>query len=163
MSDEVLATVSASPTRRWAGFGMLLCLGALIIYLALGTPMQLGWKAFLIVTGILSIWMAERVRRATAESLELTETELRSTDGEVLARISDIANVERGAFSFKPSNGFLITMNTKAPSAWRPGLWWRLGKRIGIGGVAGAAQTKFMSEMLSAQVLENAQESDHTT
>ncbi len=163
MSDEVLATVQAAPARRWMAVGMLLVLGAMLIYVALTTPSDLHWRAFLLITGGAALWMGDRLRRATEHALELTETELRSTDGTVLARIDQIETVERGAFAFKPSNGFLITLHASGPRVWHPGLWWRIGRRVGVGGVVAAAQTKFMSEILSAQVAERAQLSDHTT
>lgn len=163
MTDEVLATVNASQPRRWMGVAMLVMVGGVVIYVAMATPPALSWQVFLIVTGIAAIWMAERMRRATEYRLELTETELRSTEGQVLARVSDIATVERGAFAFKPSNGFLITLKAPGDRCWRPGLWWRFGRRVGVGGVTPASQTKFMSEILSAQVMERDQEFDHTT
>lgn len=161
--DEVFATVSASQPRRWTGVGMLLIVGVVVIYVAMATPPSFSWQVFLLVIGAGAIWMAERMRRATEHKLELTETELKSSEGIVLARIEDIATVERGVFAFKPSNGFLITLKARGDRVWRPGLWWRLGRRIGIGGVTPASQTKFMSEILSAQLMQRDQESDHTT
>ncbi|WP_246139505.1 hypothetical protein [Falsiphaeobacter marinintestinus] len=161
--DEVFATVSASQARRWTGVGMLMIVGAVVIYVAMATPPAFEWQVFLIGTGLGAFWMADRMRRATEHKLELTETELKSTEGIVLARIEDIKTVERGVFAFKPSNGFLITLKTRGNRVWRPGLWWRMGRRIGIGGVTPASQTKFMSEMLAAQLMQRDQESDHTT
>lgn len=163
MTNEVLATVNASQPRRWIGVAMLVIVGVVVIYVAMATPPSIPWQVFLIVVGAGAVWMADRMRRATEHRLELTETELRSTEGLVLARLDDIEKVERGVFAFKPSNGFLVTLKSPGARAWRPGLWWRMGRRIGIGGVTPASQTKFMSEILSAQLMERDQESDHTT
>ena len=62
--------------------------------------------------------------------------------------------VDRGVFAFKPSNGFLVRTREKAGNVWAPGLWWRLGRRVGVGGMTASAEAKFMSEILSAMVLQ---------
>jgi hypothetical protein len=136
------------------GVIMLAGVGALVLYVAMSTPPSLAWQVFLVLVGVAALWMAERMRRATEQKLELTETELRCSDGQLVARIEDIENIERGAFAFKPSNGFLITLKTPGARVWQPGLWWRLGRRIGVGGVTPGSQTKFMSEIIAAQLAE---------
>ncbi|PCH74416.1 MAG: hypothetical protein COC12_03680 [Rhodobacteraceae bacterium] len=150
MQDNVLTVVEASSVRRWMGVIMLGGLGGLVIYVALVAPPKLGWQVFLIIVGALSLWMAEKMRRATEYRIELTETELRSSDGQILALVSEIQSVDRGVFAFKPSNGFIVRTNAPQSRVWRPGLWWRMGRRIGVGGVTSAGQTKAMSEVLSA-------------
>jgi len=152
MSDEILAIVEASAARRWMGVIMLAGLGGLLIYLALVAPPTPVWQVFLIVVGVLAVWMAERMRRATEHRIELTETELSFSDGQVIARVAEIEKVDRGVFAMKPSNGFMVRTSKPAGRAWRPGLWWRVGRRIGVGGVTSAGQTKAMSEILSALV-----------
>ena len=62
--------------------------------------------------------------------------------GPSLHNLKNIARVERGLFAFKPSNGFLILLNNPMSRAWHPGLWWRFGRRIGIGGVTPQAEGK---------------------
>lgn len=157
MNQEILAVVETSSTRRWMGVLMLAGLGGLVVYVALATPPEPVWQVFLIVIGGLALWMADRMRRATEHRIELTETELRSSDGQVIALVADIEKVDRGVFALKPSNGFMVRTATPAPRAWRPGLWWRMGRRIGVGGVTSAGQTKAMSEILSALVAQRGQ------
>ena len=153
--DEVLATISASQPRRWLGVSALMGLGALLIYIAFAQPPALGWQAFLLVLGGLALWAGERMRSATENAIELTREELRDSTGRVIARVADIENVDRGFFAFKPSNGFLIRTRTAAgPRAWFPGLWWRIGRQIGVGGVTPGSQTKFASEVLAALMAE---------
>lgn len=154
MQEDVLAVVEASAPRRWLALVMLVALGGLLIYVALMTPPPLMWQVFLIALGAASLWMAQSMYAATAGRVELTDSELRTGSGEVIARIEDIEQIERGAFAFKPSNGFLIRTRTPAARTWRPGLWWRLGRRIGVGGVTPGSQTKFMAEMISAMMAE---------
>ncbi len=154
MQDEILAVVEASAPRRWIGVGMLTVVGTLVIYVALASPPTLGWQLFLIVAGAGSLWLARGLWIATLDRLELTREVLRTSAGDVVAVVEEIEALDRGIFAFKPSNGFLI--RTKNPNArsWAPGLWWRIGKRVGVGGVTAASQTKFMSEVLAAIMAE---------
>ncbi|MEO0931422.1 MAG: hypothetical protein AAFY14_12360, partial [Pseudomonadota bacterium] len=94
-------------------------------------------------------WLAERLRRATLLRIELTATDIRDSSGMVLATMDDIIGVDRGIFAFKPSNGFTLVMKNKKPRSWAPGLWWRLGRRVGVGGVTSAGQAKFMAEQIA--------------
>lgn len=153
MSQEVLAVVSPSPARRWLAIGMLLALGALLVYIALAAPPQgLFLRVFMLGVGIGALLLAERVRRATMAWIELTDAGLRDSDGTRLCDFEDIAGVERGAFAFKPSNGFLVRLKSPAPRAWQPGLWWRYGRRIGIGGVTPAGQAKYMADLIAMRL-----------
>ncbi|OUS35825.1 hypothetical protein A9Q94_11450 [Rhodobacterales bacterium 56_14_T64] len=152
MSDEIVATIRASEPRRYMGVGMLGMVGALVIYVALSTPPSAGWLVFLLVVGLFAIWLAARMWQATQYHIELTEDELRSSDGNVIARVDDIKSIDRGFFAFKPSNGFLIKTKTPASRIWQPGLWWRFGRQIGIGGVTPGSQSRAMSEILAAMV-----------
>ncbi|SMO49171.1 hypothetical protein [Ruegeria faecimaris] len=154
MQQEVLAVVKASSPRRWMGVGMLSTVGFLVVFVALAAPPEPSWQVFLFVVGAASFWLAYRMWQATSDWIELTETELRTGAGQPIAAIEDIETVERGAFAFKPSNGFLVTTRQSGANRWAPGLWWRLGRRVGIGGMTSAAETKFMSEILSVMVAE---------
>ncbi|WP_299659649.1 hypothetical protein [uncultured Ruegeria sp.] len=152
MQEEVLASIEASSARRWTGIGMLATVGALVIYVALASPPQIGWQIFLIVVGGGAFWQAHRMWHSTQDRIELTQSELRTSSGQVICKVEDVETVDRGVFAFKPSNGFIIKTRTPGSFDWFPGLWWRIGRRIGIGGVTAAAETKFMSEMMSAML-----------
>ena len=154
MQDEVLAVVEASPLRRALGVAMLVAIGVIVVYVAMATPPALGWQLFLMVVGAGALWLSYRVWNATADSIELTRTSLRTGSGQMIAEVAEIEAVDRGVFAFKPSNGFLIRTRGRTGNAWAPGLWWRLGRRVGVGGMTAAGQTKFMSEMLSALLAE---------
>lgn len=150
--DEVLATVRASNGRRFLGLVSLGILGVVLIYIAFAQPPAIGWQLFLLAVGGAALWVTDTMRRATAQSIVLTPTELRDTDGTVIARVEDIQSMDRGFFAFKPSNGFLLKTKTGDGRVWRPGLWWRMGRRIGIGGMTPGNQTKFMSEILATMI-----------
>ena len=155
MQDDILATISASTVRRLFGVGALMILGALLIYVAfLDPPDSFIWQIFLIVLGAGSLWLADKMRRVTLLTLILTRTDLRESDGTLLAEVDQITSVERGALAFKPSNGFMLHLAAPAPRRWRPGLWWRFGRRLGVGGVTSAAQTRQMADMLAVLIAE---------
>ncbi len=152
--EEVLAEVSASMGRRFLGIVSLAFLAFLLIYIALFEAPAFGWRIFLLVFGAGMIWVLVRLHQATSQTLLLTSTEIRDNDGVTLAQIKDIRSLDRSMFAFKPSNGFLITLKTPGSRIWRPGMWWRFGRRVGVGGMTPGSQTKFMAEMVSAMLAE---------
>jgi hypothetical protein len=151
--DEVMARIEVSQARRWLGILMLYGLGALLLYVAFSTPPEPAWLVFLIAAGLGSLWMGEAMRRGTESGLVLTESGLFDRDGSLLAAFDDIRKVERGFLAFKPSNGFVVTTTTPGRRRWRPGLYWRVGRRIGVGGVTAAAQTRIMADLMSARLM----------
>lgn len=150
--DGVYARVQASAPRRVVAVTILVLLGALVIYAALAQPPALQWLVFMLLFGGGVLWVAEKLRRATAVVIELTGDELRDSSGRVLAKISNVQQVERGAFAMKPSQGFTLVLRQKMPRAWAPGMWWRFGKRLGVGGVTSSGQAKFMAEQIALQI-----------
>jgi len=157
MQQEILATVSASAPRRLMGITVLALLGGLLIYAGLVQPSgTLGWQVLLLAVGVVTLVLTDKMRRASTVSLELTRDELRDTEGRVLARLDQIQAVNRGVFAFKPSNGFVLVTRAPQERQWFPGLWWRVGRRIGVGGVTPPAQTKYMAEMIQILLSERA-------
>jgi hypothetical protein len=146
--DEVLAVLEASPIRRGIGVATLVAMAALLFYSAATTGSGPLWQAIAVVLGAASLWTADLFRRAAAGRVELTEAGLRDSNGDIIVSIGDIVRLDRGAFAFKPSNGFTIRTRTADTRVWRPGLWWRFGTRIGIGGVAPRAQVRVMADLL---------------
>jgi len=155
MSD---LNVTPSPMRRVSAVAMLGVLGILLLRVALGPEaLGAGWVTMLLVFAAAGFWVSWRLWEATACRLVLTEEELveeglDGVRGRVLCRLDDIAGVERGTFAFKPSNGFMIRLKTPASRVWAPGLWWRFGKRVGVGGVTPAGQGKAMADVIAARI-----------
>ncbi len=153
MDDEILATVQASTPRRAFGVAVLAMLGLLLISLVFGQPsLNLGWQIFLLLLGAGAFWMAIGMWRATDGAIFLTKERLFTSGGTLIADVADIAAVDRGTFAFKPSHGFMLRLKAQSPRRWQPGLWWCLGRRVGIGGVTHAAQAKVMADTLSAMI-----------
>ena len=152
MTEEVLMIVNPAPARRIIALIILGALGFLLAYLGFSVQGLAVGRIALVVTGGLVVWVTSRMYVATAQGIELTKDELRETPGEVLARIDDIKKVDRGTFAFKPSNGFIVILKSPMKRSWRPGLWWRTGRRVGIGGVTNAGQNKALAEILTVEV-----------
>lgn len=155
MSEGQEFIIQASPIRRIMAVAMVAALGVLLVYFAITTPASLPWKGFLVIFGGVCLWLAERMFTATKAWLVVTENGVKASTGEELATLEDIKGVSRGTFALKPSNGFTLLMKTnKNPTAWRPGLWWRYGSRVGIGGVTSGHQTKPAAQMIEAMIFE---------
>lgn len=149
----VIARITPNNFRRSVAYVAIALLGALFLLLALNGGMATIWIAVLFLLGLGSLYLAETLRRASAVTLEFTTQEVRDSSGRVLCTLAEIEKVERGAFALKPSNGFSIVLKAKAPFAWAPGLWWRMGKRIGVGGVVSAGQAKAFAEAIQTRVV----------
>ena len=151
--DGILAVVDASSSRRIMACGVIYVLGIMLTYVAIATPPSLFLMLLVLGMGIGAMLLAEKLRRATLTKIVMTEETISSSDGTVLARMDEIISVDRGAFAFKPSNGFTLKMQTKQPRGWAPGLWWRVGRYVGVGGVVSAGQSKFMAEQIALRIV----------
>jgi len=138
--DEVLAVLTPSPLRRVAGAGVL----------AAHPPAALILQLFVLTLGVGAAWLGWRFWRATAATLELTGHALRERDGRCLALVADMRAVGNGVFAFKPSSGFVITLATPAPRGFAPGLWWRLGHHLGVGGATARHDARALADTLTA-------------
>jgi len=87
--------------------------------------------------GGLALWMADKMRRATAGAIELTPTNLRDNRRYSDRRVEDIIGLEsRAVFAFQAfQRGFLLA---DQGSDWRRRVWrpcvygGRIGRRVGI-------------------------------
>jgi hypothetical protein len=150
MDQPVICTLSPSPVRRVIATVTLTGVALLLLWVVVSTPPQHpGWLLFLLGFGAGLFWLAVRLWQATDRRIILTRGGLFDSDGTCIAPLADIADVDRGVFAFKPSGGFVLRLTTAPGRAWAPGLWWRLGRRLGVGGVTGNAQGRAMAEMIA--------------
>ena len=155
LSQKPLASLTPTPLKRAVSIVVLLLLGGMLVYLAMARPPQsILLQGYLLALGVLVLWLGETMRRATALGLVLFSDRLEDSSGRLICRVDDMAGVERGTFAFKPSNGFVIRTHSRGARHWAPGLWWQMGRRIGVGGVTPAGPAKFMAEMIAAMVAE---------
>ncbi|EKE45834.1 hypothetical protein OCGS_0060 [Oceaniovalibus guishaninsula JLT2003] len=148
--DRPLARLGASQGRRIVGAAMTGLLGALLIYAAVTNPNAAILRAAFVTGGLLSFLAGWKMWTATAGAIVLTGRGLFDQDGRVLAPLGAIASVDRGVFAFKPSNGFILRLRKRqGANAWAPGLWWRVGRLVGVGGITTATEARFMVEILT--------------
>ena len=152
MENELLK-IGASPARRAFLLACFTILGVLFVWLGFATG-GAGFflQALLLLLGAGVLAMLPRFYRSGRKTLSLTDQGLIDSDGTVICEITNISSVERGTFAFRPSNGFLVRLRDAGPFVWEPGMWWRIGKRLGVGGILNASQAKLMADMLSARV-----------
>ncbi|MGR3541461.1 MAG: hypothetical protein ACU0BS_08535 [Hasllibacter sp.] len=158
MRDDVILTAGASPARRLFALGVLGALGVLLLWLSLGAQdMAAGWRLAVAALGAGALAMAGWMRSATRIRLVLDEDGLREDGGETLAPLDAVSRSDRGPFANKPSAGFVLRLDRMVgPPAWRPGLWWRVGRRVGVGGVVAGHEARAMSEAIAAAAAERA-------
>lgn len=152
--DEPILTIRPSQGRRWAGILGLAALGLLLIWVAAAGRPALIWQAFYVAAGLGALWVGLRMYRATQDGLVLTAREIRTVSGRVLTPVENVRVVERGAFAFKPSQGFLIRLKEPAGRGWAPGLYWQRGRLLGVGGVLNGGHTRAMAELIASLLYE---------
>ncbi|WP_371154855.1 hypothetical protein [Jannaschia sp. 2305UL9-9] len=156
--SEPMHILRPSAPRRAFGLGVQLLLGAALLYLAaVYPPATLGWRLFLIALGVGALVLGQRGWQGSAVAIVLRQDGLFQEDGRPIAPLDSIASVDRTLFSFKPSNGFIVRLHEPLGRGWVPGMWWRIGRRVGIGGVTGGADTKIVADALSFMVAQRDQ------
>lgn len=154
--NEVLASIDPQPVRRVVAVGFIVSLALIVWVVAVMRPPEhFGYMLFLVFFGAGCFWLAYSMWNATGRTIELTRSELREVDGRLLCRVDNVARVDRGAFAFKPAGGFLIRL--KAPEGERvyaPGIWWRWGRTIAVGGVTARQDGKNVADMMIVMQVE---------
>ena len=155
--NDVIATLEPSLGRRWFGAIALGILGVLLIAITLFQPPEgRVLKLLLPLIGVLFIWQSQWNLRVTKHGLYLTKEGLFDGQDTLICPLYNMAEVERGVFAFKPSNGFLVRLHEPEPKGWAPGLYWRLGRRLGVGGATHPAQNKELAQALEVLIMERA-------
>lgn len=158
--NEVLASIDPRPLRRAVAVGFIGVLAALVWTIAaLRPPEHFGYMLFLVFFGAGCFWLAYGMWQATARTIELTRSELREVGGRRLCTIENVARVDRGAFAFKPAGGFLVRLKTsEGARVYAPGLWWRWGRTIAVGGVTARQDGKNVADMMIVMQVERGED-----
>ncbi len=153
--SEILVKLEVSQGRRMFGVIGIASLGIILLYIAAVSPPTNTLALFaLVLIGGLFLWAGHRLYRATETTILLTREAIITQSGRVLCRLDDISKVDKGFFAFKPSNGFLVILKERAPRSWAPGMWWNLGRHLGIGGVTSPRQSKEMVSIIQIMLAE---------
>ncbi len=153
--SEILARLQIAPVRRWFGVIILALIGVGLIYSGLVyPPAALLGRLAIFLLGFLIILQAYWNLQVRSGALVLKEDGLWVENGPQLAALDNIETVQVSAFSIKPSNGFAVVLRSPARLKWVPGLYWCVGRRIGVGGATHPAQAKAMAELLSTLIMD---------
>lgn len=153
--DEVLARITPSPLRRGMATAMVGLLGSLLLIVAAQRPPEApGFLVFLLAFGLGAMWLAWTLWQSSAATLELTMHELREAgpSGRQLCALDAVERIDRGFFAFKPANGFLVRLKQPRTRIYAPGLWWRAGRWLAVGGVTSKSEAKAMAEVMSVLI-----------
>jgi len=144
--EVIIAYMYVSPVRRIVGVALQAAMGGGLIFVAVAKPPASPiYIMLLLCIGAALLFGGWRFWQATAKGLVLTDTCLRETTGRVICQLDEIDKIERGTFAFKPANGFMLRMTAHQLRGWAPGLWWRMGKMVGIGGATNRNAAKSMA------------------
>ena len=147
-----VARLDISLPRFVTGIGALAGLGGVVLWIAARGETGPVGAALFALAGLGALSLAVAVARAGRAGLVLTHEALVDTTGRVVCRIADIQAVERGVVALRPSNGFALRLRSPARAGWHPGLWWRVGRRVGIGGLTPTGQGRAAADLLGALV-----------
>jgi len=140
--------VEISAFRYWFAVSAMMLLVIVLTNQVLNPENVGSLRVFLAVFALLIAAALLAFFRRGRDCLVLTDDGIVTGANTMLCRIEDIEKVDGGAFAFKPSKGFLIHLKEPAPSGWHPGLWWRYGRKLGIGGLTSSKQTGGMVTLL---------------
>ncbi len=133
-NEKPLAIINPPTIKRYFFTILSLILSVLLLYEGFAIYFASGERLGFILVGLLLSGLTYLFYFNTGKALILYHDRMVSTDGELLFELHNISSIENGLFSFKPSNGVLFHLKEPMPSKWKLGLWWRIGKRVGIGG-----------------------------
>lgn len=150
--DIILVQIGAAPLRRLFLIGALYALAVAVVYFGLARPQSILGLVWLVLVCAVLFWLAQAVRRTSARNLILTADCLCDSSGVVLAPLDDILQLHRGALALKPSSGFTLLLRNPQTAQLVPGLWWRFGRMVGVGGLLDRSATRAMAEALAARL-----------
>ncbi len=149
MTDTVLFRLDVAPARRVVALAFLIALAVILILTALMSDMSFGFRAAALGFGLGAAWAGRAMARGTRHAVELRDDGVYLSNGTVLARLDDIEQVDRGMFALKPSNGFALKLRHAPGFAFCPGLYWQVGRTLGIGGVTSRGAGKAFADGLT--------------
>ena len=148
--EKPLAIINPPVLKRYFFTLLSLILAVLLLYEGISFFLVSGDRLGFILVGLFLLGLTYLFYFNTGKALVLYEDRLVSTDGELLFELKNVTSIENGLFSFKPSNGVLFYLKEPMPFKWKLGLWWRIGKRVGIGGCTQKSSINFAVEIIKS-------------
>jgi hypothetical protein len=149
MTDIPPPILAPTVFRTATGISMMLAMMALLLRTAF--TQGLVAQAMMIAGALAALALAYAMWRGRTDSLNWTEAGLTDSGGRVIAARSDIVAVDRNPMALKPSNGFTLRMTAAQTRSWQPGLYWRIGRRIGVGGLTSPGVAKALADRIALE------------
>lgn len=147
---EIIAELYPSRIRYWIGITGVTSLGVFLIFLVFSQAANsYASQVLLGAFGFGACYTAHKMYKNGLHGILLTKDGLFDTKGTAICTIDQIKAVDRSFFALRPSNGFSLTLHEPLDRVWVPGLWWRLGKRVGVGGLTSYSAGKSMADILT--------------
>lgn len=138
---------------RWLQLALVLGMIALtLVMVGRGGAQPIGVTLIAAVIFILLCLLARQIWRADANSIIFDGEAITDENGATICRLAQVQKVERGMAMFKPSGGFLLVLDKPQPGGWVPGLWWRYGRRVGVGGTTPTKVAKVMADAITQAI-----------
>ncbi len=102
----------------------------------------------ILLTIVLGIWLKRFLKKFSKIGFLINELGIFNLDESIICKIENIKKIDVSPYTFKSANGFIIFQKTKGSFKIVPGLYWRAGKRISIGGLISKNESKFLSSTL---------------
>ncbi|MEO0344428.1 MAG: hypothetical protein AAF198_13420 [Pseudomonadota bacterium] len=139
--------------RKWFGVLSLGFPATLIVAIMIqGSITHVLSAVILLAIAALFMWAAWRMWNAPHFGIVFDGDSLKTEDGATIAKMSEIQSVQVGLFVMRPSNGFMMMMKQPGIFPTRPGVVWRQGRRIGIGGILRSSEAKSIGRAIQVEL-----------
>ena len=149
MTDPDLSVPS---WRRSVALATLSALVVLLTVQAAGRPIVA--QAVCLALAATFGWAAVALWRARENALSWSDAGLRDRSGALRIPVERIVAVDTGAVSLRPSQGFTLRLDRPLPRGWSPGLWWSLGRTVGVGGLTERRATRALAQRVAERIAE---------
>ena len=139
--------LEATPFRWVVGMVVLVALAMMLLRAAVSQGIV--GQTLMSAAAVAALALAWTMLRARGQTLHWQQAGLCDGNGRVIAAREQIIAVDRGALALKPSNGFTLRLRDPQPRQWSPGLWWRFGRRVGVGGLASPGVAKALADRIA--------------
>ena len=154
--DENIIYVLPNHRMKFLG-GAIFFLLVFLLYTLSELNNENTLMTFFLLLGLvlLALWFKRFLKRYSKVGFQINSTGLYDLETNLICKIDDIHKVDVSPYTFKSANGFIVFSKTKSKFRSVPGLYWRLGNRISIGGLISKNESKFLSTTLLALIDEN--------
>ena len=151
MNGNISNTEYILPSHRIKILGtVIFILSLFLIYTLLTLNDKISFSDFLLIPILVIsiLWFRRFLSRYSKIGFVISTDGLFDLNMDLICTIDDIKKIDVSPYTFKSANGFIILLKTKSSFKSIPGLYWRVGKRISIGGLVSKNESKLLSGRL---------------